>query len=615
MYKSCLPYVLWTLIFISSCNNSGKKNTAGAAFENDTSLFISFADSKEFSNGWSKENILVYHVIALPDILHPSTGKTAMGDEIMQYTQMYLINTNMFEQGLRPQLVKALPEVSEDGLKFTYELRDEPLWDNGEPLTSADVVFTIKANKCPLTDNPSLKPYLDRVKNIIPDVSDPKKFTIEMTSPYLQNIAIWSDIPVMQKSFYDKKNILDKFSLMQFNDTAFNPDSYPDLKKWSEDFNSPELGAEINLLNGIGMYRVSAWEAGQQIILQRKENHWSKASTSPYELSYPDKIIFRLNTDAVSQMLEFRKQNYDASATLSLKTLAALQQDSVFNDNYNSRFTNSFNYIYIALNTRPDGSYRKKLFDNINVRRAMAMLIPYEQINQTICSGKYKRQSGPVAQYKKDHNPEIKPVEYNPDEAKKILAAEGWSDTDNNNILDKTIDGKKTEFEFSFNYYSVVPDWKDYVQLISESMMKAGIKVIPNPVEPAVMKQNATAHDFDAMLGVWNQTSAPEDPTQLWHTTSWKNHGDNYSGFGNETTDALIDSIAITIDDVKRRELSARFQKIVADEHPYIFLFASQRRIAVHKRFGNCKFFFDKPGLMLNTLQLLKSGSLNIQSL
>ena len=57
--------------------------------------------------------------------------------------------------------------------------------------------------------------------------------------------------------------------------------------------------------------------------------------------------------------------------------------------------------------------------------------------------------------------------------------------------------------------------------------------------------------------------------------------------------------------------MSQKLQTLIYNEQPYIFLFAPQRRIAVHKRFGNQEYYFERPGLLLNNLKLLSVTSKN----
>ena len=215
---------------------------------------------------------------------------------------------------------------------------------------------------------------------------------------------------------------------------------------------------------------------------------------------------------------------------------------------------------------------------------------------------------------KKFYNSNIVPYDFNIETAKKLLNEVGWKDTDGDNILDKNIDGRNLKFEFSLNYLTTQIEWKDMATMIADGLSKAGLKVNLNPLDYPVFVGNARLHDFDMMIASWGQSALPEDFSQLWHTESWATNGSNFPGFGNAQSDALIDSIKITMNDSIRNELSHRFQRMVYDEQPMVFLFASLRRVIVHKRFGNIEFYFERPGIMINNFKLLSGVSSTISA-
>ena len=93
-----------------------------------------------------------------------------------------------------------------------------------------DIIFTFMANKCPLTNNPYAKSYLDNLLDIIVDKVNPSKFTIVMKEKYIQNITFLSEYALMQRSFLDKKNTLAKYTFAQFSDKNFKADKQKDLK-------------------------------------------------------------------------------------------------------------------------------------------------------------------------------------------------------------------------------------------------------------------------------------------------------------------------------------------------------------------------------------------------
>jgi peptide/nickel transport system substrate-binding protein len=301
--------------------------------------------------------------------------------------------------------------------------------------------------------------------------------------------------------------------------------------------------------------------------------------------------------------MEFKKQNMDVTTSLDPKTLLELQDDAEFNKNYESAFTPTYNYSYICMNLRPEKGH-KKLFTDKTVRRAIAHLVPFDDIKKVIYKGKNKRVVGPVSPSKAEYNSDLELIPYDIAKAKQLFESAGWKDTDGDNILDKMIDGEKVKFEFKLGYMATTNTWADLAKLLAESFEKAGIKANLNPLQYAVQTEKAHNHDFDMFVGSWGGISLPEDFTQLWHTDSWKTKGSNYSGFGNAQSDALSDSIKYELDPAKRLPMVKRMQQMIYDEQPYVFLFASTRRVAIHKRFDNRAMYAERPGVLLNQLKL-----------
>lgn len=574
--------------------------------------YIDIPDATEIDPNWSKENTVVFHMIGEPDDMHPTNGNSATKTFLHNYTQNYVMASDIIElKGARPDVVKGGPEISEDELEFTYELRDEPTWDDGSQLTVEDVIFTFKANKCPLTNNPHAKPYLENIETIVVDPANPRRFTFKMKKKYIQNIVFLTDYPLLQETYWDPNQTMRKYTFQQFDDPNFDTNSKSDLNAWATEFNDAKYSRKPEFLVGMGPYRFADWKPGQSFTLVRKENHWTEklAEKTPYETSYPDKIIFKINTDPNSQILEMKTQALDASTYLSIKKLLELQEDPNFNANYHSRFTNTYNYTYMAFNGRPDGVEHKKIFDDKRVRRAVAMLVPVDQINMVLNKGKNKRMVGPVSPLKKEYNNDLPLIQRDVEGAKQLLEEAGWTDTDGDNIRDKVVEGEKLSFEFDLHYMTTQVEWRDEAQMIAEALYEAGIKCNITPLDFAVHYDRARNHKFDAMLAGWAGSSVPEDFTQIWHTESWASKGSNYAGFGNADSDALIDSLKYELDMEKRIPMAKRLQAMIYDEQPYVFMFSSTRRNVIHKRFGNADMYFERPGVLINNFKLLTGGA------
>jgi ABC-type transport system substrate-binding protein len=193
-------------------------------------------------------------------------------------------------------------------------------------------------------------------------------------------------------------------------------------------------------------------------------------------------------------------------------------------------------------------------------------------------------------------------IDYNINKAAELLKAAGWKDSDNDGVLDKIINGKKLKLEIELAYLTTQPEWKEMATLVSESMAKCGVKANTIPFEFPIWNEKSTNRDFDMLMGSWNSSSMPDDYEQLWSTNSWLNGGQNFTGFGNEISDQLIDSINHTLNYDKRIILEKKLQKIIYDEQPYIFMYGLVRRCVIHKRFDNAEFYAERPGILYNIL-------------
>ncbi len=565
-------------------------------------------DEREMHADWSKENTVIVHSISDPDNLHPTNGNSAPRSEIMLLTQRSILYTDFENQSMIAGLVKTSPVASADGLTYIYQLKSGPEWDDKTPFTFEDVLFTAKAYLCPLVNDPAVKTYWRNLKNIIQDENDKNKFQVIMKARNIQNQYWFGSFPVLQRKFHDPKNVLANYSLEQFNDTSFRAENEKELSDWATEFNSDKNGRDPEYLNGLGMYKVERWESGQFITLVKKKNHWTENSHDYHEHSFPEKIIYKINKDDNSQQLEFKNQNFDVTNNISMSGFLALNENATFKNNYSSFVSPTYNYTYIGLNQRPQQANRKPLFTDKDTRRAIALSISIEKITKLIYaqySSQCRQMIANVSPLKKEFNSELQPLKVDLKQAAKLLKDSKWTDSDNDGILDRVIDGRKINFEADLNYLNTSPDWRDMALLISEELKQIGVKINPVPMELKLFIERARSHNFDMMLGSWAAGSFSEDFTQLWHTTNWSNHGSNYCGFGNYLSDALIDSIRTEINLTKRDSLSKELQKIIYEDQPYVFLYTSMRRNIIHKRFANRMIFADRPGTLINPLRLL----------
>ena len=565
-----------------------------------TSFLTSCVKERDLS-----QNTVIAHILSQPDGLHPYNNNSVMRSYVFQYTQKTLLRLDLESLEYVPDLLKELPSSSEDNKTFYFELKDNISWDDGSPVTSQDVEFSTKIMLCHLTDNSQIRPiYNSVIESVEINPENPLKFTMRALDVNWTAKTILGGIYIQQKEYWDPNGILDKISFEQILSRNF--EETDEITNWFNNFNHADNSFKPNKLQGLGPYIVSEWEPSQYITLTKKSSWGGSKDTSVYNKAYPEKIIFKVIREDASSYLALKNQEIDVTTNIGTVKLMKLRERDYFNDNYDSDFLNRYGISYIGLNMKPDGIKHKPFFIDKRVRRAIAYTIPVDEIIEVMMHGKATRQASSVSPLKSTYNDTLTLIPLDIEKAKKLLIEAGWVDTDGDNIRDKIINGVKTPFSFKFSYMSS-PASKEVVLMMKESMYKAGIVAEPTPMDFSLFYKNAGDHKFDAMLAGWGSSAAYSNPMQLWHTTSWANKGSNFCGFGDAESDALIEEANKTLDYQTHKNALLKLQARIYEDQPYVFLYCSKRKFAVHKRFNNREMFYEFPGVMLNNLDLNSS--------
>ena len=555
------------------------------------------------------QNTVIAHITVQPDGLHPFNDNSAIRSYIFNYTQKTLIKLDINSLDYIPSLVKNMPTASEDNLSFEYEIKKGVLWDDGTELNAKDVAFSVKLMLCPLTNNAQIRSnYTTVIKSIELDPNNPMKFIMHAQNIHWDNNFIFSELFIQQKSLWDPKRVLNNVSFENLLSEDF--DETEALQEWFNAYNNADNSYKPNLLVGLGAYQVTQWEASQYITIEKKENWWGAKDTSVYNKAYPDKIIFKIITEDASSYLALKNQEIDVTTRVGTVKLMKLQEREYFNNNYDSEFLDQYSFNYMGLNMKPDGIKQKPFFVDQKVRRAMAYLIPIDEIIEVMMHGKGSRQASLISPLKSTYNDTLKLIPLDIEKAKELLTEAGWIDTDGDNIRDKMINGVKTPFSFKLSYMSS-PTSKEIVLMMKESMYRAGVVAEPTPMDFSLFYKNAGDHKFDAMLAGWGSSAAYSNPMQLWHTSSWVNKGSNFCGFGDAYSDALIEEANTTLDYDTHRNALLKLQAKIYEDQPYVFLYITKRKFAIHKRFDNREMYFEFPGLRLNNLKLNSNYTTN----
>lgn len=228
-------------------------------------------------------------------------------------------------------------------------------------------------------------------------------------------------------------------------------------------------------------------------------------------------------------------------------------------------------FSYIAWNQN------KTFFQNKKVRQALTVAIDRERLVRQNLSGQAMEVTGPFFRDSLDYDQQIEAYPYDPDRAKRLLAEEGWFDSNGDGIIDKVIDGERIDFRFSLTYFVKDQSAKSICEMVALFMKQVGIDCVLNGLDIADLSASFDNKGFDALFLAWALSSPPEDPRQLWHSEgAEEKSSSNMIGFRNEEVDRAIELLQFEADAIARRQLYWKLHQIFHDEQPYTFLFTNK---------------------------------------
>ena len=542
------------------------------------------------------------------DKLNPITSTSAYATyaEGRIFNQLLDIDPDSFT--VFPQLAKARPEVKliEDGeykggMSLTWEIRPEATWDNGTPVTGDDVAFTLKAMKNPQVDDEQAKPSVEFINDVIVDPTNNRKFTYMCKGHYFISEIQGGGFAVIPEYVYDPGKVMRKFSLKSLNnsDSLANLKSNPDIIQFAKEFNSEKFSRDTNLVSGSGPYQFSQWITGQRVILKRKKNWWGdklKGVNRDF-IANPDKIIYEVITDLNASTAALKGEKIDVLSGIKAKDFLELSKDQGMTAKYNFYKPEQLAFTYIGLNMR-----NPKLSD-VKVRRALAYCVDIDKIIEKISYGMATRVTGPINPSKPYYDKDLKLIPFDIAQANQLLDDAGWKDSDGDGIRDKVVNGQKVKLSLELKYPSGSDVVEKIATLFAENCKKAGIEVTQTQREWTVFLQEVKQHNFEMDFGSWISSPTPDDPKQIWSTSSYDG-GSNYVGFGDQKSDEVIEKLRNEVDEAKRFGLYQQFQQMVYDAQPYIFFYSPLNREAIHGRFKNANASKARPGYEENEFVL-----------
>ena len=521
---------------------------------------------------------LVIHSLSDPEQLNPLTSNDASSSEVLGFVFESLLTREPRTLELKPLVAVARPEISQDKLTYTFKIRKDVRFQDGRPLTGEDVLFSVKAIKCPFVNAPFLRVYFNSL--IDAELIDPHTVRFVTKEPYFLNESVLGGILLMPRHYYDPENLLQRLTV---RDLTRDPEKLPsEAKKFADEFNR---NFNRNPL-GSGPYKFGGWKTGREIELLRDLNYWGNGKES-IDQPHLDRLKFRVVNNMDAALVRLKSG--------SLDFMEALQPVQVVRGTNSERFNREFKkyeyyaptYTYIGWNNE------HPIFRDKRVRQAMTYLTDRKQIVKSVLFGLGEVVDSHIYFFRPEYDKSLKSYPFDPQKALALLNEAGWRDSDGDGVLDKVIDGKKVPLRFEIKVNSGNAVRKSVALVLLDELKKHGIAASVRELDWTIFLNDVKNHQFDAVVLGWQMSTTEPDAYQVWHSSQAANKGSNAISYKNARVDEILEAYRREFDPQKRIQMYKEFQEIIHDEQPYTFLYVGKRVSAVHRRFQGVEVFPD----------------------
>jgi len=503
-----------------------------------------------------------------------------------------LLERNPYTLQWRDSLAE-LPEVSKDGLTWTFHLKPNLKWSDGEPLTADDVIFTLDVIYDP-------KVQTNFRESMQVDVPDGKggfkrqplgyKKIDERTVQFKFPARYAPARDMLSFSIAPKHKLFAAWSKGQPNATAFNP-------TWGVDVDPKELVSS-------GPWIISSYIPGQRIVYDRNP-YYFKHDKQGRPLPYLDQDVQLIVPDFNTTTLKFTSGETDVLSVQQndYQTVKAKEADGGYTvRNLGPTFTTSYIGFNLNMKSKPALQNQElfKLFNDQRFRQAVSHAVDREKIVRNVYDGLARPGYGPESPANKlFFSPDVPHFDFDLQKSKDLLAQCGLKAGADGML--QFPDGKPVSFNIITNVENKLR--VGIATIVTEDLKKVGIGATFTPVafntllarvdnKPEAGKPYPP-FDWQAMILGFTGGVEPNNGNSIWTSGGNLHQWDPYQEKPHRPWEAQIDDLfrqgAQEMDDTKRKAIYAGFQKIVGEQQPLVYTVVPDSIVALRNKYGNIK--------------------------
>lgn len=449
------------------------------------------------------------------------------------------------EQGYVPDLAESLT-ISEDGLTYTLNIKDQAKFHNGEDVRARDVLFTIDA-----IQNPAYRsPLIDNFYNVTVVQVDENTVSFVLKEPF----ALFK----------------------QYLTVGILPASL-----WAEILPQNAPLAALNLQPvGSGPYQFAEFAKDQRgsirsYTLTRNKDYYD-------EPAFIETLSFKFYADATSLGEALENKNVEGASVIPSDALEGVAENS--NVQLLQPLLPQETILYMNQSVQP-------VLKDLVVRTAIAQAIQKQSIVETLGQANAEVIEGPILEGMIGYDANRQSV-YNVTQANESLEEAGYHLDAGSGLrglkeekTEESDESQATPSNLQLTLTAVdSTQMHEVADRIQQDLSAIGITVTLNFIPSDVIyAQVIEPRNFELLLSTI-LLNGDADPYPLWHSSQAKSGGLNVSGYANADVDTLLTDGRKELDESVRATKYQQFEQLLAKDVPAVFLYQSRFAYAVAEK-------------------------------
>ena len=437
--------------------------------------------------------------------------------------------------------------ISDDGSVFTFWIDPEARWSDGRKITAEDVVWTYNAVMDPKNMTGSAKVSLERLYP--PEVlENGAAVRFKVRQVHWESLGAAGGFPILPKHVFD-----------------------------GQDFN--KVNFEFPVVSG--PYKIESFKEGFSLTLTRRKDWWRKNWASVRGSYNFQRVVNRYYNDRNNAFDAFLKGEIDVFAVYTAsqwhqieKRVKQVKNNWIVKQAVHNHAATGFQGFAMNMRRAP--------FDDVRVRKAMALLLDRPTMNRTLMYDQYfLHKSYWEDLYDKEHPCPNELTPFDPKAALKLLGEAGWKVNPTTGALEKN--GK----QFTFTFLTRDGTADKFLAIYDQALKAVGIKMEIRSKDWSAWMKDMEHFSFDMTWAAWG-SGLFKDPESMWASAEAERvSGNNICGFKNAAVDALIDKQKSIFDVATRHGICREIDALLFKEYPYVLLWNTDTtRLLYWNKFG-----------------------------